>query len=107
MIFKDIRKSTDSAQRTISGANRFPDYTKTRAASRALIIRGDSILLAHEVNEDQWMIPGGGLEENETPEACCIREAEEETGLIVNIIKGFPTLTEYNKEYRYTRNYIG
>ena len=54
----------------ILGANRFEACTKTRAGSRAVILRGTDILLSHETNTDVWMIPGGGQEEKETPEAC-------------------------------------
>ncbi len=90
---------------SILGANRFEAYSKTRAGSRAVILRGEDILLSHEANTDVWMIPGGGQEEWETPEACCIREAEEETGLIVRPRRHFLTLNEYYEEYRYITYY--
>ena len=67
----------------ILGANRFETCTKTRAGSRAVVVRDAMILLSHETATGWWLIPGGGLEEGETPETCCIREAEEETGFIV------------------------
>ncbi len=35
--------------------------------------------------EGRWGLPGGFLEWNETTEACCAREAEEETGLVVEV----------------------
>lgn len=40
---------------------------------------------AHE--EKLWAIPAGGIELNETPEQCCIREVSEETGYDVEIIR--------------------
>ena len=67
----------------ILGANRFENYTKTREGSRAIIVEDGKILLAHEVNSGWWLIPGGGLEEGETPESCVIREVEEEAGMLV------------------------
>ncbi len=91
---------------SILGANRFETYSKTRAGSRAVILRGDDILLSHETVTDVWMIPGGGLEEGETPEACCVREAEEETGLIVRPLRQFLTISEYYEEYRYITYYF-
>ena len=90
----------------ILGANRFEAYSKTRAGSRAVILRGEDILLSHEKTTDVWMIPGGGQEEGETPEACCVREAEEETGCIVRPMEHFLTLNEYYEEYRYITNYF-
>ena len=66
----------------ILGANRFEAFTKTRAGSRAVIVRDGRMLLTHETVSGWWLVPGGGLEEGETPEECCVREVEEETGII-------------------------
>ena len=90
----------------ILGDNRFETYTKTRPGSRAVIIRGDEILLTHEKISGWWLIPGGGIEEGETPEECCIREVEEETGKIVRPVEQFLTLNEYYEEYKYTGYYF-
>ena len=90
----------------ILGANRFESYTKTRSGSRALILREDSILLSHEIHAENWLIPGGGMGTGETPEECCIREVEEETGLIVRPLYQFLTLNEYYEEYRYISHYF-
>ena len=68
----------------ISGANRFETFTKTRAGSRAVILRDGMILLSHETVTGWWLVPGGGMEEGETSEMCCVREVEEETGYIAN-----------------------
>ena len=35
----------------------------------------------HDPNEGKWIGVGGKLEKGETPEACLLREVEEETGL--------------------------
>ena len=86
----------------ILGANRFENYTKTRDGSRAVVIQDGKILLTHELNSGWWLLPGGGMEEGETPEECVIREVEEETGLIVRPTEKFLTLREYYEEYRYT-----
>ena len=90
----------------ILGANRFETYTKTREASRAVILRDGMILLSHETVPGWWLVPGGGTEGDETPEECCIREAEEETGLIVRPLREFLTLYEYYEEYRYISHYF-
>ena len=86
----------------ILGANRFETYTKTRDGSRAIIVQDGRILLTHELNSGWWLIPGGGIEEGETPEDCVIREVEEETGVIVRPTEHYLTLHEYYEEYRYT-----
>ena len=90
----------------ILGANRFETFSKTRAGSRAVVVRDGSILLSHETIPGWWLTPGGGTEEGETPEACCIREVEEETGFIVKPLRQFLTLYEYYEEYRYISHYF-
>ena len=65
----------------INGDNRHEKATQTRIACRGLILCEDKLLLVHKEKVDQWLIPGGGLEEGETPEQCCIREMAEETGI--------------------------
>ena len=90
----------------ILGANRFETFTKTRAGSRAVVVRDGMILLSHETVSGWWLVPGGGLEEGETPETCCIREVEEETGFIVKPLRQFLTLNEYYEEYRYVSYYF-
>ena len=52
----------------------------------AIIIEGDRVLLvkrAHPPLEAQWSIPGGVLEVGEMVRQAAIREAREETGLVV------------------------
>ena len=90
----------------IFGANRFETYSKTRDASRAVIVQNGMILLIHEACSDLWAVPGGGIEEDETPEECCVREAEEETGNLVLPLQEFTTVFEYYEEYRYITHYF-
>ena len=90
----------------ILGENRFETFSKTRAGSRAVILRDGKILLSHETVSGWWLIPGGGLEEGETPEECCIRETEEETGFIVKPLRQFLTMKEYYEEYCYISHYF-
>ncbi|SEK39679.1 NUDIX hydrolase [Ruminococcus albus] len=89
----------------ILGANRFETFTKTRSGSRAVIINNGKILLSHETQSGWWLIPGGGLEENESLEECCAREVEEETGYIVSPVQKFLILHEYYEEYCYISHY--
>ena len=89
----------------ILGKNRFENYTKTRIACRSVIVQEGKLLLSHEMKEDLWMFPGGGMEEGETPEECCIRETEEETGFLVKPLCHYLTINEYYEEYRYISYY--
>lgn len=91
---------------SILGENRFETFTRTRTACRAIIVRNGMILLSHEIRSGWWLIPGGGMEEGETPEECCIREVEEETGLIARPFRQFLTMYEYYEEYRYVSHYF-
>lgn len=91
---------------SIFGANRFDTFSKTREGSRAVIVRRGMILLSHETVSGWWLVPGGGMEPGETPEECCVREAEEETGVIVKPVRHFLTLTEYYEEVRYISRYF-
>jgi hypothetical protein len=55
----------------------------------AIIINDGFLLLMHrkKPNKEYYVLPGGGVESDETPEATCIREVEEETGLVVTLAK--------------------
>ena len=91
---------------SIYGDNRFEAFTKTREGSRGIVVRDGMILLTHEWKSGWWLLPGGGQEKGETPEQCCVREIEEETGVIVRPVKHFLTLYEYYEEYRYIDYYF-
>ena len=51
------------------------------------ITRGDDVLMLHrvkkknDINKDKWIGIGGKFEGEESPDACLLREAKEETGL--------------------------
>ena len=77
-----------------------------REASRAIILKDDDIMLSHESKIGQWMIPGGGIEENETPMECCIREVAEETGLVVKPEKCFLVMNEYYEDWMFVTYYF-
>ena len=52
------------------------------------------ILIVKPTYKDHWSIPGGVVDENESPRAACIREIKEELGLIV------PSLSFICVDYR-------
>lgn len=51
----------------------------------AAIFQNGHILLVRRNDFPVWALPGGGLDDNETIAACCVREVKEETGLEVEI----------------------
>ena len=80
---------------------------RIRHSGRAIIIKDNKILLSHELNTNIYMSPGGGLEENESLSKCCVREVEEETGLIVKTTSDeFITVEEYCFETLYISHYF-
>ena len=58
-----------------------------RATTLCYIEKDDHYLMLHRIrkhkdpNQNKWIGVGGGIEENETPEECLLREVSEETGL--------------------------
>ena len=59
----------------------------TRAV--AIIIKHRKVLLVHRIREgrEYWILPGGSIAHGESPEQACCREAKEETGLCIRILK--------------------
>ena len=49
----------------IVGENYLGSWDKTRTACRGIVIDGEHMLLSYETKTNQWMIPGGGVEDNE------------------------------------------
>lgn len=45
-----------------------------------------------------WVLPGGGIDPGETPEAACLREVKEETGLTCEIVRKIGT---YDHKYAF------
>ena len=90
----------------IYGENYYEKHTKIREACRGIVICNDKILLTYEANTDQWFIPGGGLEANESIKECCVRELAEETGCVVDIKEEYLTINEYYDEWLFVSHYF-
>jgi 8-oxo-dGTP diphosphatase len=62
---------------------------RQRLAAKALIRRGDTVLLARlsarAVETGRWTLPGGGVDHGESPETALVREVLEETGLTLSV----------------------
>lgn len=80
--------------------------SRLRVASRGIIIDGNKILLSHEMNTGVYLIPGGGNENSETNEECCIRELREETGYDVKPLEEFLIINEHFREILYVSHYF-
>ena len=89
----------------IFGDNYSGYYLSTRTACRGIVIDGDRILLSYETKTDQYMIPGGGLDNNENDKECVVREIREETGYIVEVIDFFLEIEEYYETDKYISKY--
>src|SRR5262249_11259042 len=70
-----------------------------REGSLALIFSPDrkKLLLVKRRDVPVWVLPGGGIESGETPEEAAIREAWEETGLRVALVRQTGEYTPQNR----------
>ena len=90
----------------IYGENYFGYFSKTRTCCRGIIINEGKILLSYETKTDQYMIPGGGLEEKESIEECVVRELSEETGYLVEPTKYVLRIEEHYEDEKYIDEYF-
>ena len=60
------------------------------------------VLLAHDVDTDRWVLPGGCVEPLERPADALVRELQEETGLVVRPVRVAAVLggPEFTVRYR-------
>ena len=54
-----------------------------------LIVEDGEILLLHREDEQHWEVPGGKVEDDESPTEAAVREASEEIGVEVELRKPF------------------
>ena len=69
-----------------------------RDRSQSMVIRGNRILLVeHQLfGRDFFNLPGGGIEENETPEQAALRELEEECQVKGTLVR--PLTVDYKPD---------
>lgn len=66
----------------------YQNLPKKRMGAGALFFNQNSdILIVKPSYKDHWSIPGGVVEENESPRIACIREVKEEIGLEIRELK--------------------
>ncbi len=64
------------------------DYTELAGS---LIVRDEKVLLLYRKDEEHWEVPGGKVEDEESPTKAAVREAREEIGVGLELRKPFYT----------------
>ncbi|MBI5739730.1 MAG: NUDIX hydrolase [Nitrospirae bacterium] len=68
----------------------------------AIIETGGGIVLINRKNPPAgWAIPGGFVDYGETLEEAAVREAKEETGLDINLVRQFHTYSDPERDPRH------
>lgn len=67
-----------------------------------IVFSKDQVLLIKRRDVPVWVLPGGGLDEKETPEQGVVREVLEETGFEVEIIRKVGEYSPINRLARFT-----
>ena len=62
-------------------------YNTPKVESRGVVFKDNSILFVREIDDGLWSIPGGMVDQNETPRQAVEREVKEETGYNVKAEK--------------------
>ncbi|MDY6765066.1 MAG: NUDIX domain-containing protein, partial [Halobacteria archaeon] len=64
------------------------DELRCLATDGVVFIDGEVVLLQrdHPPFEGKWVLPGGMVERGETASEACVREVEEEVGLVVKVL---------------------
>lgn len=63
------------------------------------------LLIVKKRNIPVWVLPGGGIDPNETPEEAIVREVKEETGLNIRVIKKVGEYLPQNRLSNFTHLY--
>lgn len=79
----------------------------SRHASRAIVLRGEDILLLYTERYHDYSLPGGGIDEGENQVAGLIRELREETGAQnISNIKPFGLYEEFRPWYKKDYDFV-
>lgn len=77
------------------------DSTFKRLAARAIVLKGDSILMLYTQRYHDYTLPGGGVDAGEEIQTGLIRELQEETGAQnITQIEAFGLYEEYRPWYK-------
>ena len=84
----------------------FGHWENTRTACRGIILKDGCVLLSYETLTGLYMIPGGGLEEDEDERECCAREVAEETGFLIEPSECVLEMDEFYEDWKYISRYF-
>lgn len=79
---------------------------RLRHACRGIVVKDGKVLLSYESKNDKYMIPGGGVEEDENYAQCCERELLEETGFKVRATEEYLEIEELFLDWRHINHYF-
>lgn len=68
---------------------------KIRYGARGIVLNNNKIALFNKTKKNEYKLPGGGIDEGESPEEAFKREVLEETGCEVEIIEKLGTIEEH------------
>jgi 8-oxo-dGTP pyrophosphatase MutT (NUDIX family) len=74
--------------------NKVPEDADRDFTSGVFIVEDGEILLLKHRKLGVWLQPGGHVEEGETPDEAAIREAREETGFKVELLRSAKEISE-------------
>lgn len=82
---------------------------KPVTASVIVINVGQNTLFGYNLNREQWELPGGRIETDETPLECAHRELEEESSQTIPelVFAGLAHMQRPSGDYKYTALYHG
>ena len=90
----------------IESLNFSKEIKSIRNACRAILIKNNKILIGYSEKDDFYIIPGGGIENNETYIECCKREVLEETGIICEPKEKYLIIDTYFLDMNHTHHYF-